>query len=461
MTFLLLAVAVPAAAPAAASPRAADDDAPMRDLAALVRATSDGGTLRLEAARYRGGVTIDRPMRIVGTRGTVIDGGDRDTVLRVTAPEVSLSRLTIRNSGENLEHEDSGVHVTAPRFSIEDCHFEDTLFSIYLRTAPESLIHNNRIRSKTSVPFTLRGDSIHVYQSSGTTVTDNVADDGRDMIAFFSDDTIFRGNTMRRGRYGLHLMYANRAVVEDNHLLANSTSLYVMYSKDVTVRDNLFAEADGPSGYGMSAKESDLVEVSRNRFVGNRVGVYLDNSPFGGTVTTTFDRNVVAYNIVGVLFEPAVKRNRFVRNSFIDNQEQVSATSGGSLDGNEWTVDGVGNHWSDYAGYDGDGDGIGDIPYRAEGLYDSLTDQHPKLTFFAETPAARALDAAARAFPTLRPEPKAVDTAPLIDPPAMPPLRGAPQQAGALMLVGISLGLTSLAAAIFTRARRPREVMAT
>lgn len=455
---VMVALAISAGVAATGAPTATAASAE-RDLAGLVAATPDGGTLRLAPGRYRGGVTLDRPITIEGRRGVVIDGHDDGTVFKVTAPDVTLRSVEIRSSGSNLEHEDSGVHVSAPRFRVYDCTFVDTLFSIYLVGAADSVIHGNRIRSKTTVPFTMRGDGIHVYQSGGTVVTDNVVDDGRDMIVFFSDDVVVRGNTMERGRYGLHLMYANRAMVEGNRLLSNSTSLYVMYSKGVTVRGNVFAEADGPSGYGMSVKESDLTNVTGNRFVANRVGIFLDNSPFTGTVTTTFRRNVIAYNIIGVLFEPAVRNNRFVRNAFIDNQEQVSTTSGGRLQGNDWTVNGIGNHWSDYAGYDARGDGIGDTPYRAESLYDSLTDLHPQLQFFAETPAARALDAAARAFPTLRPEPKAVDTAPLIDSPSMPPMVGAAVRSDRLSLLVMSGALGALAVALFLGARRRTRVV--
>jgi nitrous oxidase accessory protein len=345
------------------------------------------------------------------------------------------------------------VIVTAGSFTIERCTLEEVLFGVHLKSAPGSVVRDTVVTSK-DLPLTERGDGVHVYQSSGTVVEGNEVSSGRDVIAFFSDDVVVRDNTVADGRYGLHLMYADRALVEGNRIWRNLTGIYVMYSQGVIVRDSVLAFSDGPSGYGLTAKESDLADVSGNRMVSNRVGIFLDGSPFSANLTTTYSGNVVAYNQVGVLMQPAVRNNAFTGNSFIDNQEQVSTTSGGQLEGNAWSVDGRGNHWSDYAGYDGDDDGIGDTPYRADGLYDALTDDHPELAFFAYTPAAQALDAAARAFPALRPEPKAVDEAPLIDAPVMEPLRDVPGQPSRWALAVTSAVMLAGSAALIGLGRR-------
>ena len=423
------------------------------DLAALLDATPDGGTLRLEPGTYSGGIVIDRPVTIEANGDAVIDGSGVDSVLLVSAPDVTLRGLVIRNSGIDLPGEDAAVKVRAPRFTIERCRLEETLFGVHLKGAEDSVVRDNVVVPK-HVEFTWRGDAVHVYQSSRTVVERNRMTDGRDVISFFSDDVVVRDNVMERGRYGLHLMYSNGTVIEGNRIYDNATSIYVMYSKHVTVRGNALAGANGPSGYGLAMKESDIDEVTANRIVGNRIGLFLDGSPFSGDHVIRYENNVIAYNDVGVEFQPSVRNNEFVRNAFIDNREQLSTTSGGSLEGNSVTVDGVGNYWSDYAGYDADSDGIGDVSYRAEGLFDELTDEHPQFTFFAETPAAVAVDAAARAFPSLRPEPKAVDTAPLVDPPTLPPLTDSPVERSRGMLLAASVLLVGIAVALPVRARR-------
>ena len=77
----------------------------------------------------------------------------------VTAADVTLRRLEIRGSGDDLSHEDSAVHVSSARFRLEDSRLVDTLFGVYLRSSPNSVIRRNRITPK-DVRFTLRGDGV-------------------------------------------------------------------------------------------------------------------------------------------------------------------------------------------------------------------------------------------------------------------------------------------------------------
>lgn len=432
------------------------DSSDLADLAGLIADTAEGGILRLEARSYAGGVVIDRSMTIEGVEGTVIDGGGRGTVITVGAPDVTLRNMEIRGSGSSLPSMESAVYVEgSPRFTIEDSRIEDSLFGVNIKTSPDSKVLRIEVDSKPDVAFTMRGDGIRAYQSPNTEIIGNTVRNGRDVIAFFAEGSSVIDNVIENGRYGLHIMYSDDMVVRGNRMLRNSTALYVMYAAGVIVDDNVLAFSDGPSAYGMTAKESDIAAITRTRFVGNRVGIYMDSSPWTPGWKVVFDGNVIAYNIVGVLLQPSVHGAVFTNNAFLDNQEQVAATTGGSLAGNEWTVDGVGNYWSDYAGYDGDGDGIGDIPYRAEGLYDSITDKHPNLAFFSETPTARALDAAARAFPSLRPEPKAVDEGPLIIAPKLPPIDGISVGSSRSVLLGMSLALLALAGLLVRRGMRP------
>jgi nitrous oxidase accessory protein len=212
-------------------------------------------------------------------------------------------------------------------------------------------------------------------------------------------------------------MYSNRAVLEENRLSDNSVGAFLMNSRGLIFTGNEISGSDGPSGYGLGLKDMDEVEATANQFSGNRVGIFIDNSPTTTRLPQLFTDNLFAFNDIGLAFLPAVKGNIFTGNAFVDNRRHVAVLGTGSFDGNTWTVDGLGNYWSDFAGYDADGDGVGDIAFRIDDLFATLTDRQPMLTFLAETPSAKLLDAAADAFPILRPSAIVVDEAPMMNMP--------------------------------------------
>ncbi|MHC4142377.1 MAG: NosD domain-containing protein, partial [Planctomycetota bacterium] len=257
---------------------------------------------------------------------------------------------------------------------------------------------------------------IRIWQSHRTLIEDNVMRDSRDAVMWFSDGVHLRNNRITNGRYGLHFMYSDGNLIEDNHLEGNSVGAFLMYSKGLILRRNVFARNRGPSGFGVGLKDMDNTTAEDNLFLGNRIGLHLDASPSSVRVTDTYTRNIFAFNDIGIAFLPAVKRNRFHDNGFVDNLEQVAVLGGGRFSGNDFTVDGRGNFWSDYRGYDLDGDGVGDLAYRSESLFENLMDREPKLRLFQFSPAQQAVEMAARAFPMVMPQPKLSDEAPLMTP---------------------------------------------
>ncbi len=429
------------------------------DLQTIIDAAAPGAVIELPAGTYRGGVTIAKPLTLRGGGVAIVDGDGVGSVITITAPDVTVEGLVIRRSGDSLDREDSGIYaVDAPRLRIIDNRLEDVLFGVFVFQAPDSTIAGNTIVGK-DLPLLRRGDAIRLWESHRSEISDNVVESGRDLVLWFSDDVTIRGNLVAEGRYGLHFMYSDGSIIEENAFIENSVGSFLMYSRDLVMRRNLFSANNGPSGYGIGLKDMDGAEVEENLLVGNRVGVFLDNSPQSIGVVQNFRGNLIAYNQIGLLFLPSVRNNAFWENAFLDNAVQVSVQGGGRFSGNNfWTRDGVGNYWSDYAGYDADGDGLGDVPYRLDDLYDILLDRNPEIMLFVETPAARALDLAARAFPIIEPQPKVVDQHPLIHPPPTPdpPFELGAEPGGSLL--AISTTMLAFAAATVASTRRRRTV---
>jgi nitrous oxidase accessory protein len=370
-----------------------------------------GAILRVPPGVYHGPIVIDKPLTLLGDGQAVLDGLGRGTVVHIIAPDVTVRGFVIKNSGRSLAHEDSGILVEAPRARIEENELFDVLFGIYLKNAPGSIIRANRVRG-LDVPEAERGDALRLWYSSDVLIEGNQTYNARDAIIWYSARVTVRANRFQGGRYGVHLMYCKEITIESNLLSKNFVGVYAMYTQNLTLRQNLSLGHRGPSGYGIGLKDTDNAQIVENVIADNSVGAFIDNSPSESNSSVLFRRNLFAYNETAVLMFPSVRGDVFTENSFIENFEQVGIAGGGEPHGNSWTQ----NYWGDYLGYDADNDGIGDLVYKSERLFEHLIDRHPQLRLFLYSPAIQAIEFAARALPIFKPQPKLTDPRPLMAP---------------------------------------------
>lgn len=389
------------------------------DLQAALVAAQPGATVVVPAGVYPGALVIDKPVILEGQGNPVIAGTGHGDVITITAPDVTIRGFVIRHSGDSLDRENAGITGLAARATLENNRLEDTLFGIYLKNAPNSVVRNNVILSK-ALEMGRRGDGLRLWYCANSLVEGNHIIGSRDVIIWFAPHTVTRHNLIETSRYGLHFMSTDDQVVENNTLRNNSVGIYVMYGQGFTIRNNLIYHNRGPSGYGMGLKDVDNFAATGNRIVSNRVGVYIDNAPRASAVTVLFDHNLFAYNEIGITLLPLVKHTVYTSNIFQENGEQIALTGGGQLTENLWSQDGRGNYWSDYAGFDADANQVGDLPYRAQSLFEDLLQNYPELRLFQMSPAAQAIDLAAKAFPVFQPRTKITDDHPLMQPPALP-----------------------------------------
>lgn len=163
----------------------------------------------------------------------------------------------------------------------------------------------------------------------------------------------------------------------------------------------------GPSGYGIGLKDMREAFISENFIADNRVGIFAE-----GAISSRFVGNMLAYNDIGFLLFTSSHSNLMAQNSLVENGEQVHVEGIMPIHANLWQR----NFWSDYAGYDADGDGLGDLPYKSVRLFERLTDYQSSLKFFSFSLASQAIEFASRCFPVFSPQPKLVDESPLMRP---------------------------------------------
>ncbi len=124
-----------------------------------------------------------------------------------------------------------------------------------------------------------------------------------------------------------------------------------------------------------------------------------------------FRRNVIAENDLALFIFSNSDATTVVDNNFIENLSPLQVV--GKSTTIRWHQSGRGNYWSDYAGYDLDGNGIGDISHRVQNVFEYLEGNYPRLRLYLNSPAAQALAAAEKTFPLLRGSAE-LDRAPLM-----------------------------------------------
>jgi len=411
-----------------------------------------GATIEIGPGVYREHLRIGKRITLVGLPGAILDGAGSGDIVEIAAEGVTIRGFTVRNTGIDLEQENAAIRVLAGRATIENNVLEDVLFGIDLRGAPDCIIRGNRIGGK-ALDIARRGDGLRLWRSDRGIIEYNTLHDGRDAILWYSSGITVRGNRSENCRYGLHLMFSDEVVIEDNTLTGNSVGIYLMYSAGVEIARNRLVRNRGPSGYGIGLKETDRFRVQENLITGNRVGVYLDGSPFTAKQPGEFARNIFAFNDIGVTFLPSARGNEFSENNFIDNITQVAVSGRGTLTGNRFWKGEAGNFWSDYTGYDRDGDGIGNFVHESRTLFESLTDRNPAMRLFLFSPTQQAIEFVGRALPAVRPESKFEDEVPRMRPVEIAFAREE-AAGGALGLGGAAALLLTAGAGVLVAARR-------
>ena len=365
-------------------------------LSKAIKNAAAGDVLRLAAGAHQGGVVIDRPLEIACEPGALIDGGGRGSAITVTAPDVIIRGCRIEGSGSDHQEIDSAIRLLkgADRALIADNAMIGNLYGVDIHGAADARISGNLIEGRQDHRVNDRGNGVYVWNAPGAVVEGNDIRWGRDGIFVnTSKRNAFRGNWFRDLRFAVHYMYADDSEVSDNISIGNDLGYAVMYSTRVKVVGNV---SIGDAEHGIMLNYTNDAEVRGNlvRDGANRCA-FLYNA----------HRNVIEGNRfencdIGIHFTAGSARNAITGNAFVASRTQVKYVGSKWLD---WSVDGRGNYWSDFAAYDVDGDGVADAPYRPNDSMDHILWTQPSAKLLLGSPAVQLVRWAQSAFPALLP----------------------------------------------------------
>jgi len=422
--------------------------APSMSIATMLAEAAPGATVLVPAGTYHESLVIDRPVTLVADGPVVIDGGRQGDVVQITASDVTLRGFVVQGSARAVVGEPTGIRVSGHRATLESNLVHDVLYGVILDSSDGHVVRGNDISSVLEFPSERRGHALYLWYTVGNLVTDNVIHHAKDGIFLgFTEDSVIEHNLVTNVRYGLHTMYANDLILRGNRFIDNVAGASLMYSRGLQVIDNEFSGNRSPaSGFGLLFKDMDDVLLSGNRIHHNRLGLTSDGSPRTPGAYVTLTGNLIGYNQIAIeLFTNASLT--LVENSFIGNLQQVESRGGSLENRNTWSVNGRGNYWDDYYGYDATGDGIGDIEYRYLGAFDDLVARAPEVRAYSFTIARTAIDMASRWFPVYQPEPRVVDPYPLMSPTIS--LVGSQSDSSRLPTLAFGLGLMVVPIALY------------
>lgn len=407
------ALAAPAAPEAGPRDLAVPDGAlvarSFEELVAIAKDRAGPRDVWLEPKTYTGDLAIERPIAIHGMKGATLEGTGHATVVTIKADDVLVENVTVRRSGRRHTTEDSAIKATGARIRISAVRTEDTLFGIAFEACRHCTLERSQIEGYQE-DQELRGDGVKLWEADDSVVSGNVVSHARDVVVWYTRRARLEHNTVQHGRYGSHFMYTHDCTVRRNRIEDNVVGIFVMYSGRLVVQDNVLSGAHGAAGVGIGFKDSDEIALRGNWLVANTTGAYLDNTPRSEGAPVTFDGNVIALNEIGIRMHGSEKGVHFARNDFRDNALMLEVDGGSSALGADFHH----NHYSDYEGYDLDGDGTGDVAYEVKALSAELTDAHENLKFFHGTTAMSLVDAIAHAVPVLAAKKIMQDPTPLV-----------------------------------------------
>ncbi len=385
--YLLLLPVIPAAAAESQSLQLMIDDA------------EPGATISPPPGIYKGPLVITKSVILDGRGEVTIDNGGKGTVIDILGDGVSIIGMRIIGSGDLHNDIDAGIHVKGKYNVIKDNVIEECLFGIDLEQASNNIVRRNYITSKGSSSLGVKGDAIRLWYSFHNKVENNIIRDSRDFVVWYSANNTISGNDIRDGRYGLHFMYGKYNLVENNTISKNAVGIFLMYSDDVLIRNNRLFQAQGNAGVGIGLKETSGVKIYGNEILYNSRGISLDLSPFEPESVNRIYDNEIAFNSIGLVFLSDWKGNIIKDNRFKSNILPVTVASFAGATRNVWE----GNFWGDYQGFDGDGDGYGDTPFKLKIYSDRLWMDKPRAAFFQGTPVLSLLDFLERLAPFSEP----------------------------------------------------------
>ncbi|WP_310385883.1 nitrous oxide reductase family maturation protein NosD, partial [Roseateles sp.] len=179
--------------------------APGESLQLAIDQAQPGDTVEVARGQYVGNFKIDKPLTLRGIDRPTLSGAQTGDTIRVTAPDVTIEGLIVRDSGASLKDQNAGIYIRpgAHRAVVRHNDLSYNLFGLWIEKANDVRIEHNLITGKRELNSSQRGNGIQLYNTTGARITSNNIGFVRDALYVdVSHHAIFKGNKLHHSRYG-------------------------------------------------------------------------------------------------------------------------------------------------------------------------------------------------------------------------------------------------------------------
>ncbi len=248
---------------------------PGQSLQAAIDAARAGDVLEIERGIYVGNFTVGKALTLRGLDRPTLSGGQHGDTVRVTAPDVVIENLIVRDSGDSLKDQNAGIYIWpgAHRAVVRHCDLTYNLFGLWIEKADNVRIEDNTITGKRDYNSAQRGNGVELYNTQGARIIGNNISFVRDALYVdVSHHAVFRSNRLHHSRYGTHYMNSYYNLWEDNDSHDNRGGLALMEVRDQIVRNN---RTWGNSDHGIMLRTLQDSRVENNIVAGNNRGFFI------------------------------------------------------------------------------------------------------------------------------------------------------------------------------------------
>lgn len=221
----------------------------------------------------------------------------------------------------------------------------------------------------------LQGYAVSVANASNCVIENNLIENNRVGISVYgySSGNTVSGNVLEKNERSIELINAPANTISENNITgALFSGISIDASSGNVVSQNTISDLEDGLGALMLWMSSNN-SIYRNLIFGGTLLLMVNCS------NNVFSENFVLDSDYGV-FVGTSSGNTFYSNYLINITELVrdTETTTGQLSENSWDNDAKGNYWSNYAGEDVDGDGVGD---SVQVLYTNNQDNYPLMDY--------------------------------------------------------------------------------